>query len=174
MGYFPTWTPTRTTPRCRKPVFRQPHGSRLRRCHSHRRTHFAVALYAESLRRIAPATPRMPVASNPNVPGSGVVLTTPPPVPPTAPAVQVLMVLSSSVTAPVSAMALPQLIVAPVARVMLVLAMMFPTNEVVVPRVAELPTSQYTLSCAPAPSMITDEPLSVVSVSLAAIWKTKF
>ena len=52
----------------------------------------------------------------------------------------------SVVTAPLRAKALPHSILAPVFRVMLVSARMFPVNAVVVPRVAELPTCQKTLS----------------------------
>ena len=66
------------------------------------------------------------------VPGSGVVW---PPQP-------VVMTLLFSVTAPFLAKALPQVIVAPLFRVMLVSARMCPANLVLVPRVAELPTTQ--------------------------------
>jgi len=90
-------------------------------------------------RRLRATKPAIPVPISSNVPGSGVgdvlemLLLQP-----------VEMVLVSSVTAPLAAKALPQPIVAPVFRVMLVSARIFPRNEVVVPRVAELPTSQYT------------------------------
>ena len=69
------------------------------------------------------------------------------PLPRSPPLVQLFdMELLSIVTAAVSAMARPQRIVAPVFRVMLLAARIFPANAVVVPRVAELPTSKYTLS----------------------------
>ena len=55
-----------------------------------------------------------------------------------------VMLLASSVTAPVCAKARPDS-VEPVITEMLVSARMLPTNLVVVPRVAELPTCQYTL-----------------------------
>src|ERR1700682_2470899 len=95
---------------------------------------------------------------------------TPPPPPPPAPAPPLLMrlhnviVLVSSVTAPVWAQAAPQIILAFVFRVMLVCARMSPANDVVVPSVAELPTLQNTLPpCAPFNSE-TAEALAVVSV----------
>jgi hypothetical protein len=74
------------------------------------------------------------------------------------------MVLPCSVTAPVSAMTLPHPSVAPVFRLSLAREIIFPSNDVVVPRVAELSTTQYTLSFVPAPTIETLEPLAVVSV----------
>ena len=75
-----------------------------------------------------------------------------------------VIVLVSSVTAPVLAHAAPQLIVEPVFSVMLVSARMSPANDVVVPSVAELPTLQNTLPpCAPFSSETT-EALAVVNV----------
>src|SRR5688572_1433182 len=77
---------------------------------------------------------------------------------------QVLTVLLSSVTAPLRASTRPD-VSAPVVRVMLVSARMSPAKFVLVPRVAELPTCQKTLSHALPPLMtVTDEPLAVVSV----------
>ena len=96
----------------------------------------------------------------PIVPGSGTVALPPP---------QLVMTLLSSVTAPFRAKALPQLMLAPVFRVMLVSARIFPSNEVVVPRVAELPTTQYTASFVPRFSVRTDEADAVVRV--LPIWK---
>src|ERR1035438_10061332 len=78
--------------------------------------------------------------------------------------VQLLMVLSSIVTAPLIASARPQSIVAPVFSVMLWSAMMFPAKSVLVPTVAELPIAQQTLSFVPILSKRTDEALAVVSV----------
>ena len=74
------------------------------------------------------------------------------------------MLLPCSVTAPVSAMTLPHPSVAPVFRVSLASAIIFPSNDVPVPRVAEVPTTQYTLSFVPAFSTTTLELLAVVSV----------
>jgi hypothetical protein len=73
------------------------------------------------------------------------------------------MLLASIVTAPVLANALP-FMRAPVTRVMLADARILPANAVPEPRVAELPTCQKTLDCRPPLTMITDEPLAVVSV----------
>ena len=75
------------------------------------------------------------------VPGSGTAL-------PPVVAAQLSMDTSfvSIVTAPLRAKALPQLMVALVFKVILVSARIFPANTVVVPRVAELPTCQKTLS----------------------------
>src|ERR1035437_2256525 len=107
------------------------------------------------LRRAAPARIASPVPSMPRVPGSGTVdlPLQPPP-----------MTLLSKVTAPLIARALPQPMVAPVFRVMLWYARMFPWNDVVVPRVAELPTCQYTFGSVRLLLKITDELLAVVSV----------
>src|ERR1700737_3288315 len=91
---------------------------------------------------------------------------TPPPPPPPAPPIRLhnVIVLVSSVTAPVCAQAAPQRMLALVFRVMLVCARMSPANDVVVPSVAELPTLQNTLPpCAPFISEIADA-LAVVSV----------
>ena len=74
-----------------------------------------------------------------------------------------VMLLVSSVTAPLRASARP-IMFAPVVSVMLVSARMFPANEVVVPSVAELPTCQKTLHCDPPLIITTEEPLAVVSV----------
>src|ERR1035438_7607346 len=108
-----------------------------------------------SFRRAAPARIASPVPSKPRVPGSGTVevLRQPPP-----------MTLLSKVTAPFLAKALPQPMVAPVFRVMLVSARIFPGNAGVVPRVAELPTCQYTFESVKLLLKITDELLAVVSV----------
>jgi len=81
------------------------------------------------------------------------------------------MVLPCNVTAEVSAMARPQRISAPVFRLMLSSARMFPAKSVVVPRVAELPTSQYMELFASPPTTSMAEALAVVSV--LAIWNTK-
>jgi hypothetical protein len=75
------------------------------------------------------------------------------------------------VTAPFLAKALPHPISAPVSKVMLVSARIFPANAVVVPRTAELPTCQYTLSPSPPLATTTDEALAVVNV--LPILKTK-
>jgi hypothetical protein len=78
------------------------------------------------------------------------------------------MALSSRVTAPVRAKALPARD-APVLSDMDASAIMFPSNEVVVPRVAELPTSKK-MFAGTAPLMrATLLPLAVVSV--LPIWK---
>ena len=76
----------------------------------------------------------------------------------------------SSVTAPLSARALPARL-APVTKVMLADARIFPTNEVPDPRVAELPTCQNTLQPGPEPLLLkpTDELDAVVRV--LPIWK---
>jgi len=75
-----------------------------------------------------------------------------------------VIVLVSSVTAPVLAQAAPQLMREPVFNVMLACARMSPAKDVVVPSVAELPTRQNTLPpCAPF-SSVTVEALAVVSV----------
>ena len=57
-----------------------------------------------------------------------------------------VMTLLSSVTAAFSAKALPDTIFAPVSKVMLASARIVPLNAVPVPRVAEEPTCQNTLS----------------------------
>jgi hypothetical protein len=80
-------------------------------------------------------------------------------------------ILSSSVTAPLRAEALPHSIVAPVSRVMLVSARILSANIVVVPRVAELATCQKTLAPSASLTRSTDEALAVISVR--AIWKMK-
>ena len=72
------------------------------------------------------------VATKAIVPGSGTV--------DPVPLAQLLIELSSKVTAPLSAMTLPQLSEAPVFSVSLAKAMRVPSNAVVLPRVAELPT----------------------------------
>jgi hypothetical protein len=78
--------------------------------------------------------------------------------------------LPSSVTAPVSARALPDRLAA-VLRVMLASAIIVPMNAVPVPRVAELPTCQNTSPHPPPASNRTDALEAVVSV--LAIWKTQ-
>ena len=108
---------------------------------------------------------------------SGPMTTGPPPLPPLSPPdvterlplQPVEMVFVSMVTAPFAARALPQPIVAPVFRVMLVSARIFPTKSVPVPRVAELPTCQYTLQLSAPLITLTDELLGVVIV--LPIWK---
>ena len=113
---------------------------------------------------------KMPAPRSRNVGGSGVGTDVPPPPLKPPPVVAVVlpqpmeMVLVSIVTAPFSARALPQPMVAPVFSVMLVSARIFPSNEVVVPRVAELPTTQYTLSVGERPFTLTTEPDAVISV----------
>ena len=82
-----------------------------------------------------------------------------------------LTVLDSIVTAPFSARARPYWIVTPVFRVMLAKARMFPANAVLVPKVAELPTCQYTSPSSALFVKTTAELLAVVSV--LPIWKTK-
>jgi hypothetical protein len=74
-------------------------------------------------------------------------------------------VLVSSVTAASRARSLPAT-VALVVAVMLVAARIFPLNVVLVPRVAELPTCQYTLQgwSPNAPENTTDEAEAVVNV----------
>ena len=72
----------------------------------------------------------------------------------------VLIVLESSVTAPVWARARP-FNLAPVFRPMDVSARIFPIKEVVVPRVAELPILHQTLQGSPP---VTEEPGDVMSV----------
>src|SRR5271165_3707766 len=72
--------------------------------------------------------------------------------------------LSSNVTAPVRASALPSS-VAPVVSVTDAWAIMVPANVVLVPRVAELPTCQYTCSeTAPPDRMTWLLPAAVVRV----------
>ena len=79
-----------------------------------------------------------------------------------------VIALSSNVTAPFRAKALPD-------RLALVLsemdarASMFPANEVEVPSVAELPTCQKTL--AGAALLIRDTALPLAVVSVLPIWK---
>ena len=82
--------------------------------------------------------------------------------------------MSSRVTAPVCAMALPHGIVAPVLKVMLSAAIIFPSKEVVVPSVAELPTFQNKPT--PAPPLITStaEALAVVRVVPISKMKSEF
>ena len=79
-----------------------------------------------------------------------------------------VMVLVSSVTAPVRASIRPDTVV-PVWRAMLVRASMLPTNLVFGKRVAELPIRQNTLHGDPPPMSDTLESAAVVSV--VAIWK---
>ena len=76
----------------------------------------------------------------------------------------------SSVTAPVSAITLPET-VAFVVNVILIFAKMLPSSCVPVPRVAELPTWKNTLQGMPPLMITTAELLAVVSV--LPIWKMK-
>ena len=105
----------------------------------------------------------LPTSASSIVPGSGTA---------TELAAQLLMVLASSVTAPLRAKALPSVIVAPVSIVMLVRARIWPSNAVVVPSVAELPTCQNMLQSGVEPAFMvtTEESLAVVRV--LPIWKT--
>src|SRR5450631_374129 len=97
-----------------------------------------------------------------------------PPTPPAPIRSHNVIVLESSVTAPVPAHAAPQVILEPVSSVMLACARMSPANDVVVPSVAELPTLQNTLPpCAPFNSETTDA-LAVVSVLAILKIKTEF
>jgi hypothetical protein len=68
------------------------------------------------------------------------------------------------VTEPVCANALPHTIEALGSSVMLSIARIFPAKVVLEPRVAELPTSQYTESVGSPPSTTMDALLPVVSV----------
>jgi hypothetical protein len=74
------------------------------------------------------------------------------------------MVLVSIVTAPVNAMARPQVILAPVVIVMLAPAMMVPAKVEFVPSVAEVPTAHHTSLGSARLVNRTAEPLAVVSV----------
>jgi len=74
------------------------------------------------------------------------------------------MLLVSNVTAPFLARTRPGAIFAPVFRVMLVSARILPWNDEVVPKVAEVPSSQNTLQPEPPLVMRTVELLAVVSV----------
>ena len=87
-------------------------------------------------------------------------------------AAQLLMVLASSVTAPLRAKALPSVIVAPVSIVMLVRARIWPSNAVVVPSVAELPTCQKILQSGVEPALVVTTEELVAVVSVLPIWKT--
>ena len=80
------------------------------------------------------------------------------------------MVLVSMVTAPVNAMARPHRILAVVFIVMLVRARILPANEVLVPKVAELPICQNTVSSKTGTTKLTAELLAVVRA--LPIWKT--
>src|SRR5437763_15361896 len=92
------------------------------------------------------------------------------------------MVFESRVTAPLRARARPDN-PAPVVMVMLVSARMFPRNPLPVPRVAELPTTQFRFGGQGLLVLIrtTDEPLAVVSVlpilnrkfALGLPWKSR-
>src|ERR1051325_5511268 len=82
----------------------------------------------------------------------------------------IVMVLESSVTAPVRANSRPST-AAPVVTVMEAKARMFPLKTEVVPSVAELPTCQKMLAALAPPLRITWRPEVVVSVD--AIWKMK-
>src|ERR1017187_7248029 len=117
--------------------------------------------------RIAPIGRRKEHKYSKVLPPSGTPVPPPIPVPgpPPVPPAQVLeMVLLSIVTAPFRAMTLPHKSFAPVSMVTLVSAIIFPTNDVVVPRVAELPTCQNTLSLELALAIVTLDALAVVSV----------
>lgn len=81
-----------------------------------------------------------------------------------------VMVLESSVTAPLRANTLPRS-VAPVSSVAEVSAMIVPTKLLVVPRVAELPTCQKTLhACAPFSSTTL---LPEAEIKVEPAWKIK-
>jgi hypothetical protein len=67
-------------------------------------------------------------------------------------------------------MSLP-VVLTPVVMVMLVLAIMFPRNELDAPRVAEVPTCQYTFGPRPPLLITTCAELAVVRV--VPIWKMK-
>ena len=73
-------------------------------------------------------------------------------------------VLVSIVTAPLIAMARPHVTEAPVVSVTLSMARMLPSKAVVMPKVAELPTSQMIVLSAEPSSTVTDEAEAVVSV----------
>ena len=81
-----------------------------------------------------------------------------------------VIVLLSSVTAPLRASALP-CSVAPVVIEIESRAMMMPTNWLPVPIVAELPTCQKTLQACAPPISVTAAPEPVVRVEPA--WKMK-
>lgn len=100
---------------------------------------------------------------------SGVLASVPPPLPPVLEAqLEVVMVLSSSVTAAVCASSLPW-IVAAVLAVIEADAMIVPTKCVPLPSVAEEPTCQKTLhACAPLTSeTVVFEPV----ISVEPTWK---
>jgi len=82
-----------------------------------------------------------------------------------------VMALSSKVTAPLRARALP-VSEAAVLRVIEVSATIFPMNLVLVPKVAELPTCQKTLPATAPPSKTTAESDAVVKVD--PILKTQY
>ncbi len=84
---------------------------------------------------------------------------------------QLLMVLASSVTAPLRAKALPSVIVALVSIVILVRARIWPSNAVLVPSVAELPTCQKILQSGVEPALIVTTEELVAVVSVLPIWK---
>jgi len=87
-------------------------------------------------------------------------------------ATQLVIVLVSSVTAPLRARALPSKMVAPVFRVMLVSARICPSNAVPVPSVAELPICQNTVHPGIDPPLIVSNTELLAVVSVLPIWKT--
>src|ERR1035438_2184477 len=81
--------------------------------------------------------------------------------------------LSSIVTAPFCAKALPQAIFAPVVKVMLVSARIFPEKSVPVPSVAELPTCQNRFGSGRPPLVLIKSTIELLAVvSVLPIWKT--
>src|ERR1700676_600231 len=145
---------------------------------------FQISGLTRDLRNVRKNIASNPDESNANAPGSGTATvvkgpdTTGVTVPPLLVSVVVVvqefveMVLPCIVTAAFKAMTLPHPSVAPVSKLTAVSAIISPANDVVVPRVAELPTCQYTLSPATAFSITTLEALAVVGV--LGIRKTKF
>ena len=108
-------------------------------------------------------TPPAPMVAGSNALANvGVVMGDAPAQPP------LVMWLSSSVTSPFRAKALPNTF-APVCSAMSVSATIFPTKSALVPIVAELPTCQYTLQKLPPLIMRTVEPLWIVSAD--GTWK---
>src|SRR5206468_1654031 len=117
--------------------------------------------------------PRRDKPANRNVAGSGTAVAEglpPKPIlpksvrPPPSAEQSLEIVLVSIVTAPFSAIALPQMIVSVVLSVMLWSAMRLPANAVEVPSVAELPMPQNTPVVVPPLITFTADALAVVSV----------
>ncbi len=88
--------------------------------------------------------------------------------------VQMLIVLVSSVTAPLRASAAPQSMVAPVVSVMLGSATIWPWKAVVVPSVAEEPTLKNTLPAWAFPISSIEDALPVIRVDSMLKMKTAF